>query len=144
MTKIERVKNRLCSVGLFLRETSIYAINEIIEEECKKSIAKQKENDIIKLVVTLSDVGISESELYTLLSEFWDVDSRREAKKYINIGRHIEWPYHRLKSHLEDEEIPKIDIIKYMKKHKVKDKLKNNPKLCELSIEELKIEVEKL
>lgn len=144
MIDVEMVKKYLRSAGVFLKETSIEAISKSINEECRKSMCEQRYNDIITVVMTLSDVGIKEPELYNLLSKFWGIDSRQEATNYINIGRHIEWPYHRLRSYLISKEIIGIELVKYMKHHKVRDILKNNPELYELSAEELKSRIEKM
>lgn len=144
MIDAEMIKNYLRGAGVFLKETSIESISESINEECRKSMCEQRYNDIITVVMTLSDVGIKEPELYNLLSKFWGIDSRQEATNYINVGRHIEWPYHRLKSYLISKEVIGIELVKYMRNHNVRDILKNNPELCELSVEELKSKIEKM
>lgn len=144
MIDAEVVKNYLSGAGIFLKETGIEAISEAINEECRKSMFEQRYNDIITLVMTLSDVGIKEPELYNLLSKFWGIDSRQEATNYINVGRHIEWPYHRLRSYLISKEIIGIELVKYMSDYNVRDIIKNNPELCELSVEELKSKIEKM
>lgn len=143
MTFSESIKEYMGEMGTFLKEEGRNQIEEFIRKECKIAKDNQRYNDIITSLIALCDVGVKEDDLYELLSKFWNIDSRSEATEYINIARHLEWPYIRLKSFLKKNGNDNYMIVKYMKEHNVRKKLENNSKLCELPDEKLKLEVEK-
>lgn len=140
----EQLLNKLKEVGTIINNIGIQTLENYITEERKTAANLQKENDIINAIVTLSDAGIKEQELYELLSKFWDVDSRKEAANYIKLGRYIEWPIIRLKDHLKNNDYTSIEIVKYMHNYNIREKLEHNPNLCELKVEQLKSKLEKL
>ena len=76
----------LKKAGVFAKDTAIQAGEEFVRNECSAAKAEQRENDIIRAVVTLCDAGIKEAALYELLSKHWGIDSRTEAAAYINKG----------------------------------------------------------
>lgn len=143
MTFSESIKDYIRKIVGVTQEEFENAIEDFINKECKAAEDKQRYNDIITCVIALSDVGVKEEDLYELLSKFWNIDSRSDALEYINIGRHLEWPYRRLKSLLKKNGNDNIMIVKYMRENNVREKLENNSKLCELPDEKLKLAVEK-
>lgn len=130
--------------GVYLKDAAVKSAEVFIRQECNLAKNEQRYNDIIISVVALSDRGAKDQDLYASLSKFWDIDSRNEATEYINIGRHVEWPYIRLKLLLKKNGYDNLAVVKYMNEHNVREKLKGNSKLCELSDEKLKIEIEKI
>lgn len=140
----ESINKGLKKAGVFLKGEAATMVEDFIYRECKIAAETQRYNDIIISVISLSDVGVKEQELYELLSKFWNIDSRKDATEYINIGRHLEWPYIRLKLFLEKQGYDGMEIIRYMRENNVRQKLKLNPKLCEVSDEKLKAALEKI
>ena len=69
----------LKKAGVFAKDTAIQAGEEFVHNKCIAAKAEQRENDIIRAVVTLCDAGIKEAALYELLSKHWGIDSRAEA-----------------------------------------------------------------
>ena len=130
-------------VGVVLKDEAINQFENYINEEVRKAIADEKINGIINTITALCDAGIKESEIYRLLAEHFGIDSRSEATEYITQGRTIEFPYRKLKAYLLIQGFDRISMIKFMRSNNVREKLENNPKLCELSVEKLKIAVEK-
>lgn len=139
----ETVKEFMVKAGLVFKEGAEKAIKDFIYIECEKAANEQRYNDIIISIEALSDVGVKEAELYHLLSKFWNVESLSEATEYINIGRHLEWPYKQLRIYLKNIGYDNLEIVKYTQKYDVRKKLQNNPKLCELPDEKLKSAIEK-
>ena len=137
------IKDFLKQAGIFLKDEGINALKSYINEECRSARENQKYNDIITSIVALSDAGTKEEDLYELLYKFWRIDSRELAKEYISLGRYVEWPYGRLKRLLKSMGYDNYSIIKYMKEYDVRKKLESNSKLCMLSDEKLKAEIEK-
>lgn len=126
-----------------IKECSQNKFQECISEVVKEAVDEQRYNDIIKTIVILCDVGVKEQDIYQLLAEFWGIDNRCRASEYITIGKTIEFPCKRLKAYLKENGFDNISIVSFMKKHSVREKLRNDPKLCELTVEELKSAVEK-
>ncbi len=136
--------NKLMNAGICIKNISEEALLEIIDDERKAAKYRQRENDIIEVIIMLSDMEKKDEELYEILSKYWNIDSRREASEYISIGRHVEWPYRRLKEYLKSEGLSSLEMIKYMKDNDVRKKLSNNSLLCELPEKKLKSEIDKL
>ncbi|MFQ9922015.1 MAG: hypothetical protein ACLRVU_00800 [Beduini sp.] len=134
---IEQLINMLENAGMQIGKLGLEILENYIKEEHKNAEALQRENDVINVVITLSDIGKTENEIYDLLSKFWNIDSRKEATHYINIGRYTEWPYLRLKNHLRNLGYSSLEIIKFTKDYNVREKLKNNPNFCKLNNEQL-------
>ena len=129
--------------GVPMKEGAINLLENFINEEYKVAKEEQRYDDIITSVIALSDLGVKDNDLYELLSKYWNIDSRSEATEYINIGRHVEWPYRRLRALLKRSGYDNFRVVKYMKEYNVREKLKNNSNLCELADEKLKSAVEK-
>lgn len=130
-------------VGVVLKDEAIKQFENYINEEVQEAVACERINGILNTIIALCDAGVKEAEIYRLLAEYFGIDSRSEATEYIKQGRTVEFPYRNLKAYLLKQGFDRISMVKFMRSNNVRNKLENNPKLCELSIEKLKMAVEK-
>lgn len=92
--------------------------------------------------MALCDIGVEEEKLYELLYNYFGINDRSEAEKYIRQGKNIEFPFRKLREHLTEQGYTNSAMREFMEFHNVRKKLENNVSLSKLSIEELKVIVE--
>lgn len=92
--------------------------------------------------MALCDIGVEEEKLYELLYNYFGINDRSEAEKYIREGKNIKFPFRKLRKYLTEQGYTNSEMREFMEVHNVREKLENNVSLSELSTEELKDIVE--
>ena len=84
---IEGLKSAGITVGTVLKDAVYFALNDLINKEIEYAQIEQR-NEVIELVVRmLDDMKVSKEEKIRLLSDYFGVDSRTEAIKYLECGK---------------------------------------------------------
>lgn len=138
----EQIMRILKGANIYLQDVTRQAIQDCIEEECIAEKKKQEYKDIVKAIMALCDIGVEEEKLYELLYNYFGINDRSEAEKYIREGKNIEFPFRKLREYLTEQGYTNSEMREFMEVHNVREKLENNVSLSELSIEELKVIVE--
>lgn len=138
----EQIMRILKSANIYLQDATRQAIQDSIEEECIVEKNKQEHKDIVKAIMALCDIGVEEEKLYEFLYNYFGINDRSEAEKYIREGKNIKFPFRKLREYLTEQGYTNSEMREFMEVHNVREKLENNVSLSELSTEELKDIVE--
>jgi hypothetical protein len=80
--------------------------------------------------------------MYKLLQKYFGVESILEAEECINKAK-ISFQIIKLREYLNEQGMTNSEFRRYADEHHLRIKLKNNPRLLDLSAEKLKLAIEK-
>ena len=141
MNMRESAAEALKKAGVFIAETTRECVVSCIIEEAEKAKRDQYEADIIQAILMMCELNVEREKMFDLLYRYWDLRDRKEAQYAINHVMYEEYPVRRLSEYLKVH-FPK-EKDDFMRKHLVRPRLRTNPELSKLSVDKLKIELEK-
>lgn len=121
----------------FLRDCFRDAMDHHYEEEIALAVARQKEEDVCCAIAAFLELKASETEIMRLLSKYYGVDSIAEATELIttvNTNNQVS----ALRDYLDELGMSRIEVVNYLKEHRVRAQLHADSKLQNMAIDKLK------
>lgn len=122
---------------VFLRDCFRDAMDHHYEEEIALAMARQKEEDVCCTIATFLELKVSETEIMRLLSKFYGVDSIAEAMELVTIVK-VTNQVNALKDHLNELGMSRVEVVNYLREHRVRTQLQADSKLQSMTIDKLK------
>ena len=123
--------------SVFLRDCFRDAMDHHYEKEIALDVARQKEEDVCCTIDAFLELKVSETEIMRLLSKFYGVDSIAVANELIMTVK-ANSQVSALKDYLNELGMSRVEVINYLKKHRVRAQLLTNSKLQNMAIDKLK------
>lgn len=130
-------KEMLQKGSYFLRNCFHDAMDQHYEEEIALALARQKEEDVCCAIAAFLELKVPETEIMRLLSKFYGVDSIEEATELITTVI-INDQISALRDYLNELGMSRVDVVNYMRDHRVRAKLHTDSKLQNMAIDKLK------
>ena len=121
----------------FLRDCFRDAMDHHYEEEIAFAVARQKEEDVCCAIAAFLELKVPETEIMRLLSKFYSVDSIAEATELITTVK-INNQISALRDYLNELGMSRVDVVNYMRDHRVRAQLHTDSKLQNMAIDKLK------
>ena len=121
----------------FLRECFRDAMDHHYEEEIAFAVARQTEEDVCCAIAAFFELKASETEIMRLLSKFYGVDSIAEANELITTLK-ANNQVSALRDYLNELGMSRIEVMNYLKDHRVRTQLHTDSKLQNMAIDKLK------
>ena len=121
----------------FLRDCFRDAMDHHYEEEIAFAVARQKEEDVCCAIAAFFELKASETEIMRLLSKFYGVDSIAEANELITTVK-ANNQVSALRDYLNELGMSRVEIMSYLKEHRVRVQLHTDSKLQNMAIDKLK------
>lgn len=121
----------------FLRDCFRDAMDHHYEEEIAFAVARQKEEDICCAIAAFFELKASETEIMRLLSKFYGVDSIAEANELITTVK-VNNQVSALRDYLNELGMSRVEVMNYLKEHRVRAQLHTDSKLQNMAIDKLK------
>ena len=121
----------------FLRDCFRDAMDQHYEEEIAFAVARQKEEDVCCAIAAFLELKASETEIMRLLSKFYGVDSIAEATELITEVK-VDNQVNALKDYLNELGMSRIEVMNYLRDHRVREQLHTDSKLQNMAIDKLK------
>lgn len=122
---------------VFLRDYFRDAMDHHYEEEIALAMARQKEEDVCCAIAAFLELKVSETEIMRLLSKFYGVDSIAEAMELVTIVK-VTNQVNALKDHLNELGMSRVEVVNYLREHRVRTQLQADSKLQSMTIDKLK------
>ena len=113
------------------------AMDKHYEEEMALAVARQKEEDVCCAIAAFLELKVPETEIMRLLSKFYSVDSIAEATELITTVK-INNQISALRDYLNELGMSRVDVVNYMRDHRVRAQLHTDSKLQNMAIDKLK------
>ena len=123
--------------SVFLRDCFRDAMDHHYEKEIALAVARQKAQDVCCTIAAFLELKVSETEIMRLLSKFYGVDSIAVANELIMTVK-ANSQVSALKDYLNELGMSRVEVINYLKKHRVRAQLLTNSKLQNMAIDKLK------
>lgn len=123
--------------SVFLRDCFRDAMDLHYEEEIALAVARQKENDVCCAIAAFLEMKTPENEIMRLLSKFYGVDSIAEAMELVTTVK-VTNQVNALKDHLNELSMSRVEVVNYLREHRVRTQLQTDPKLQNMTIDKLK------
>lgn len=120
----------------FLRDCFRDAMDHHYEEEIALAVARQKEEDVCCAIAAFLELKVSETEIMRLLSKFYGVDSIAEATELITTVK-VNNQVNALRDYLNELGVSHIDVVNYLRDHRVRTQLNTDSKLQNMAIDKL-------
>ena len=130
-------KEMLQKGSSFLRDCFRDAMDHHYEEEIAFAVARQKEEDVCCAIAAFFELKASETEIMRLLSKFYGVDSIAEANELITTVK-VNNQVSALRDYLNELGMSRVEVMNYLKEHRVRAQLHANSKLQNMAIDKLK------
>ena len=121
----------------FLRDCYRDAMDHHYEEEIAFAVARQKEEDVCCAIAAFFELKASETEIMRLLSKFYGVDSIAEANELITTVK-VNNQVSALRDYLNELGMSRVEVMNYLKEHRVRAQLHTDSKLQNMAIDKLK------
>lgn len=121
----------------FLRDCFRDAMDHHYEEEIAFAVARQKEEDVCCAIAAFFELKASETEIMRLLSKFYGVDSIAEANELITTVK-ANNQVSALRDYLNELGMSRVEVMNYLKEHRVRAQLHTDSKLQNMAIDKLK------
>lgn len=121
----------------FLSDCFRDAMDHHYEEEIALAVARQKEEDVCCAIAAFLELKVSETEIMRLLSKFYGVDSIAEAMELVTIVK-VTNQVNALKDHLNELGMSRVEVVNYLREHRVRTQLQADSKLQSMTIDKLK------
>ena len=122
---------------VFLRDCFRDAMDHHYEEEIALAMARQKEEDVCCAIAAFLKLKVSETEIMRLLSKFYGVDSIAEAMELVTTVK-VTNQVNALKDHLNELGMSRVEVVNYLREHRVRTQLQADSKLQSMTIDKLK------
>lgn len=122
---------------VFLRDCFRDAMDHHYEEEIALAMARQKEEDVCCAIAAFFELKVSETEIMRLLSKFYGVDSIAEAMELVTTVK-VTNQVNALKDHLNELGMSRVEVVNYLREHRVRTQLQADSKLQSMTIDKLK------
>ncbi|GLB32971.1 hypothetical protein LAD12857_48940 [Lacrimispora amygdalina] len=122
---------------VFLRDCFRDAMDHHYEEEIALAMARQKEEDVCCAIAAFLELKVSETEIMRLLSKFYGVDSIAEAMELVTTVK-VTNQVNALKDHLNELGMSRVEVVNYLREHRVRTQLQADSKLQSMTIDKLK------
>lgn len=122
---------------VFLRDCFRDAMDHHYEEEIALAMARQKEEDVCCAIAAFFELKVSETEIMRLLSKFYGVDSIAEAIELVTTVK-VTNQVNALKDHLNELGMSRVEVVNYLREHRVRTQLQADSKLQSMTIDKLK------
>lgn len=113
------------------------AMDKHYEEEMALAVARQKEEDACCAIAAFLEMKTPENEIMRLLSKFYGVDSITEATELVTTVK-VENQANALKDYLNEFGMSRVEIVSYLREHRVRTQLQIDFKLQNMKIDKLK------
>ena len=123
--------------SVFLRDCFRDAMDHHYEKEIALAVARQKEEDVCCTIAAFLELKVSETEIMRLLSKFYGVDSIAVANELIMTVK-ANSQVSALKDYLNELGMSRVEVMNYLKEHRVRAQLHANSKLQNMAIDKLK------
>lgn len=123
--------------SVFLRDCFRDAMDHHYEEEIALAVARQKEKDVCCTIAAFLELKVSETEIMRLLSKFYGVDSIAEATELITEVK-VDNQVNALRDYLNELGMSRVEVMNYLKEHRVRAQLHTDSKLQNMAIDKLK------
>lgn len=130
-------KEILQNGSVFLRDCFRDAMDHHYEEKIALAVARQKEEDVCCTIAAFLELKVSETEIMRLLSKFYGVDSIAEATELITEVK-VDNQVNALKDYLNELGMSRIEVMNYLRDHRVRAQLHTDSKLQNMAIDKLK------
>ena len=130
-------KEMLQKGSSFLRDCFRDAMDQHWEEEIALALARQKEEDVCFAIAAFLELKVPETEIMRLLSKFYGVDSIAEATELITTVK-INDQISALRDYLNGLGMSHVDVVNYMRDHRVRAQLHTVSRLQNMAIDKLK------
>ena len=135
-------KEMLQKGSAFLRGCFRDAMDHHCEEEIALAVARQKEEDVCCAIAAFLEMKTPENEIMRLLSKFYGVDSIAEAMELVTIVK-VTNQVNALKDHLNELGMSRVEVVNYLREHRVRAQLQTDSKLQSMTINKLKAHFDK-
>lgn len=105
-------------------------------------MARQKEEDVCCAIAAFFELKVSETEIMRLLSKFYGVDSIAEAIELVTTVK-VTNQVNALKDYLSELGMSRVEIVNYLREHRVRTQLQTDPKLQNMRSDKLKVYFDK-
>ena len=130
-------KEILQNGSVFLRDCFRDAMDHHYEEEIALAVARQKEEDVCCTIAAFLELKVSETKIMRLLSKFYGVDSIAEANELITTVK-ANNQVSALRYYLNELGMSRVEVMNYLKEHRVRAQLHTDSKLQNMAIDKLK------
>ena len=130
-------KEILQNGSVFLRDCFRDAMDHHYEEEIALAVARQKEEDVCCTIAAFLELKVSETKIMRLLSKFYGVDSIAEANELITTVK-ANNQVSALRDYLNELGMSRVEVMNYLKEHRVRAQLHTDSKLHNMAIDKLK------
>lgn len=130
-------KEILQNGSVFLRDCFRDAMDHHYEEEIALAVARQKEEDVCCTIAAFLELKVSETKIMRLLSKFYGVDSIAEANELITTVK-ANNQVSALRDYLNELGMSRVEVMNYLKEHRVRAQLHTDSKLQNMAIDKLK------
>ena len=130
-------KEILQNGSVFLRDCFRDAMDHHYEEEIALAVARQKEEDVCCTIAAFLELKVSETKIMRLLSKFYGVDSIAEANELITTVK-ANNQVSGLRDYLNELGMSRVEVMNYLKEHRVRAQLHTDSKLQNMAIDKLK------
>jgi len=130
-------KEMLQKGSVFLRDCFRDAMDLHYEEEIALAVARQKENDVCCAIAAFLEMKTPENEIMRLLSKFYGVDSIAEAMEIVTTVK-VTNQVNALKDYLSEFGMSRVEVVNYLREHRVRTQLQADSKLQSMTIDKLK------
>ena len=130
-------KEILQNGSVFLRDCFRDAMDHHYEEEIALAVARQKEEDVCCTIAAFLELKVSETKIMRLLSKFYGVDSIAEANELITTVK-ANNEVSALRDYLHELGMSRVEVMNYLKEHRVRAQLHTDSKLQNMAIDKLK------
>ena len=120
----------------FLRDCFRDAMDHHYEEEIAFAVARQKEEAVCCAIAAFFELKASETEIMRLLSKFYGVDSIAEANELITTVK-VNNQVSALRDYLNEPGMSRVEVMNYLKEHRVRAQLHTDSKLQNMAIDKL-------
>lgn len=124
------------------RDSMNEVVNRRVDEEILAAQQRQYERDVYSAVCSFLELKLSDAEIYQLLAKYFKMDSITEASEYVRDAK-ISRQIVKLREYLNQKHSGSFDFRQYAENYRLEEKLKNNPKLLDISAEKLRAAIEK-
>ncbi len=130
----EEIYKQFLKTGREIGKDTLNELDNMIREDERE---KQRKKDIISAIKAFIDLKVNDDQIFTLVNEYYKVDSIEKVNEYINEARKS-YQIKQLKKYCESLGMSSSDFRKYSKEVGLDERLKKEPKLLRMQSARLK------
>lgn len=139
---MDDLRTILKKAGVCIKEFVIESIERYYDTRIEDAKAYQRKRDVSQVVSAFIELKQSEVEIYRLLEKYFGIDSITEANEYLSKAK-IRVQISKLREYMISQGMTRLEYKNYSKDNHIEEKLEQNPKLLEISVQKLIVEIEK-